>query len=484
MFVRGLLGYLPANIIQAIVGILTILVFTRLLSSTEFGIYALAFSVASLAHVLIFTWIEAAMARYWASEATPEGLASLYSTLYRAGLVLSVLFIPAAVAVCLWAPLGVEIRIAMAIGLAGVPVRCLLNMVKVALRARGAVRQAAGLDIYFTLAVFILGIAAAWLGLGGASPLVGLLIAPLLALPVALPLERGKSRNGRFSAPRLKGYIAYGYPISMSLGMALILASTDRFMLGWLMNEAAVGAYHASYSIANRTLDIIFIWLGTAGAPALVMALEKGGGRALKLAAVDQARILLLVTLPAAVGVALVARPLAEVVIGPELRTASALVTPWIAASAFLSGWLYYYFNQAFTLSKRTSMLLLTMIFPAIANIGLNMILIPKMGLMGAAISTVLGYFIGVLASIIMARRIMPMPIPWKDVMLCGLCVAAMALAVSCLPKIGGLAELLMDAGVGGVVYCLLAYATNAGGVRELPQRIRALRFSPEEQAL
>ena len=484
MFVRGLLGYLPANIIQAVVGVLTILVFTRLLSSTEFGIYALAFSVASLAHVLIFTWIEGAMARYWAGEATSEGLANLYSTLYNTGLLLSLLFIPAAAAVCLWVPLGIEMRIAMAIGLAGVPIRCLLNMVKVALRARGAVRQAAGLDIYFSLAVFILGIAAAWLGLGGASPLVGLLIAPLLALPFALPLERGKLWSGRFNAVRLKNYIAYGYPISMSLGMALILASTDRFMLGWLMNEAAVGAYHASYSIANRTLDIIFIWLGTAGAPALVMALEKGGARALKLAAVDQARILMLVTLPAAVGVALVARPLAEVVIGPELRTASAMVTPWIAASAFLSGWLYYYFNQAFTLSKRTSILLLTMVFPATANIGLNMILIPEMGLMGAAISTVLGYFIGVLASIIMARRIMPMPIPWKDFMLCGLCAAVMAIVVACLPQFGGFAELMIDAGVGGIVYCLLAYGTNAGGVRDLLKRIRTLRISPEELTL
>ncbi|GAA0394405.1 polysaccharide biosynthesis protein HsfF [Brevundimonas terrae] len=484
MFVRGLLGNFPASILQAVVGVLTILVFTRLLSSTEFGIYALAFSVCSLAHVLVFTWLEAAMARYWAGEATPEGLADLYATLYRVGLVLSLVFIPAAIAVCLLLPLGMEIRLAMAVGLIGVPIRCLLNMVKVALRARGAVRQAAGLDIFFTLAVFILGIAAAWLGLGGASPLVGLLVAPLLALPIALPLERGKQRHGRYNPSRLKAYIAYGYPISMSLSMALILASTDRFMLAWLMNEAAVGAYHASYSIANRTLDIIFLWLGTAGAPALVMALEKGGARALKIAAEDQARILMLVTVPAAVGVALVARPLAEVVIGPELRTASAMVTPWIAASAFLSGWLYYYFNQAFTLSKRTLLLLMSMIIPAIANIALNIILIPKLGLMGAAISTVLGYFIGVLASVIMARRIMTMPLPWKDVMLCSLCAATMAIAVLCLPQIGGFAELMLDAVVGALVYGVLAYGTNAGGVRDLLKRIRDLRLNPEEQAL
>ena len=43
MFWRGLLGYLPANIIQGVVGVLAIIVYTRLLSPEDFGRYALAF---------------------------------------------------------------------------------------------------------------------------------------------------------------------------------------------------------------------------------------------------------------------------------------------------------------------------------------------------------------------------------------------------------------------------------------------------------
>ena len=481
MFVRGLLGYLPANLLQAVVGVLTILVFTRLLTPTEFGVYALAFSVATLAHVGVFSWIEASMARYWAAEQTETDLADLYSTLYRTGLLLSIIFIPSVIAVCVFAPVSFEMRLAMAIGLIGSPIRCLLNMVKVALRARGAVRQAAGLDIYFTLSVFGIGVAAAYFGMGGSSPMIGLLVAPLLALPLALPLEWGRVRCGQFDGAKFKQYLAYGYPISLSLGMAIILASTDRFMLGWLLNEAAVGAYHASYSIANRTLDILFIWLGGAGAPALIMALEKGGHSSLKLAAQDQARTLLLITVPAAVGVALVARPLAEVVIGPELRVASAQVTPWIAASAFLSGWLYYYFNQAFTLAKRTKLLLLTMIFPAVANIVCNLVLIPRFGLMGAAAATVTGYFVGVVASLLISRRVTAMPIPWPDVFKCSLCAAVMAVVVVCLPSLGGIIELMMDAFIGACVYGALAFATNAGGLRDLLRRIRHLRMTREE---
>ena len=59
--------------------------------------------------------------------------------------------------------------------------------------------------------------------------------------------------------------------------MGLALATTDRFVLGASLNPAAVGAYHAGYSLSNRTLDVLFAWLGMAGGPAAVAALERGG---------------------------------------------------------------------------------------------------------------------------------------------------------------------------------------------------------------
>ena len=66
MFRRGLIGYLPANIVQGVVGLLTIMVFTRLLTPEQYGGYALALSVMTLAHTTLFTWVEAALARFQA----------------------------------------------------------------------------------------------------------------------------------------------------------------------------------------------------------------------------------------------------------------------------------------------------------------------------------------------------------------------------------------------------------------------------------
>jgi O-antigen/teichoic acid export membrane protein len=242
------------------------------------------------------------------------------------------------------------------------------------------------------------------------------------------------------------------------------------------MDEAAVGAYHASYSIANRTLDVLFLWLGTAGQPALVMALERGGLERLKVAAREQLSTFLLIGLPAAAGVALVARPLSEVLIGEELRTAAASVTPWIALSALLFGLTAYYFGQAFTLGKKTKRLLIAMAIPAGLNVVLNLILVPRFGLMGAAWATAASFGVGMVSTWLIGRRVMALPIPWESLVRCGVATAVMALVVSRLPAIGGFGELMLDAGVGGIVYAAMALTLNAAGVRDVALRVLAHR--------
>lgn len=483
MFMRGLLGYLPANIIQGIVGVLTILVFTNLLTPREYGIYALALSLFTFAHVILFTWIEAAMARYWQAQKTSKDLSNLYASLYRGLMVLTLVYLPIVAMVGFFLPIRDELRWPVVIGLAGIPLRCLVIISKEAMRARGAVGQAVKLDISYTISIFLLGLGAILLGMGAAGPMIGFLIAPLLIIPFAMPVERRFAVNGQYDQGVMKQAAVYGFPIAIALGMATVLSSTDRFVIAYFMNEAAVGAYHASYSIANRTLDIMFIWLGAAGVPAMITALEKGGQKSLEEAAAEQFRTLMLLTMPAAVGVALVSRPLAEVLIGPAMRYEAASITPLIAAASFLAGLLYYYFNQAFVLAKRTDLLLLTMALPAASNIALNIILIPTMGLYGAAIATILSFIVAIISSMMIARAHITMPVPFTAIVQCAACSAVMACAVLALPEMRGMVDLLVSAFVGAVVYGACAYAIDAADVRSLAKRVTHLAIDRKNPA-
>ena len=54
--------------------------------------------------------------------------------------------------------------------------------------------------------------------------------------------------------------------------------------------------------------------------------------------------------------------------------------------------------------------------------------------------------------------------------------LAGLAGVVALLPPIGGLAELVLDASVGGAIYAALALTLNAAGVRDLLIRLIAAR--------
>ncbi len=465
MFWRGVLGYLPVNVVQGVVGLLTIVLFTRVLDPAQYGVYALAFSVGSLTQTILLTWTEAAMARFLATRTEDGRLADHFATLFKLWIGAAVV-VPLACAVVALLPLNAPLKVAVVAALASTLVNSLMKLALERRRAAGEVSGAAMLTMAQNLGGFLVGLGLAFTGLGGAAPILGVGVISALSVVLVLPGELKRMAGGKFDKNLARAYAAYGLPVSMSLILALVLASTDRLLLGAFLDEATVGVYHAGYSLGSRTLDVVFIWLGMAGAPALISALERGGQPALTEAAREQASVMTLLTLPAAVGLALVARPLAELMVGEDLRVGASHVTPWIAASGWLSGITTYYLLQAFTLARRTPLLIVSMSAPALANVILNLVLIPRMGLDGALWATTVSYGIGAVAAWALGRRACPLPIPWDVLAKAGAACVAMALVVRILPSPGGVLELALKAGVGAAVYGVIVLGLDVGGLR------------------
>jgi O-antigen/teichoic acid export membrane protein len=465
MFWRGVLGYLPVNVVQGVVGLLTIVLFTRVLDPAQYGAYALAFSVGSLTQTVLLTWTEAAMARFLATRAQDGRLADHFATLYRLWIGAAVL-VPLVCAVVTLTPMNPPLKVAVIAALGSTLANSLMKLAQERRRAAGEVSGAALLAMVQSAGGFALGLGLAFAGLGGAAPVLGVGAISALCVVVVLPGELKRVAGGRFDKDLAKAYAAYGLPVSLSLILALVLASTDRLLLAAFLDEATVGVYHAGYSLGSRTLDVVFIWLGMAGGPALIQALERGGQSALSEAAREQAGFMVLLTLPAAVGLALVARPLADLMVGEAMRAGASHVTPWIAASGWLSGMTTYYLLQAFTLARRTPLLIVSMSVPAAANVLLNLILIPRLGLDGALWATTLSYGLGAVVAWALGRRTCPLPIPWDILAKAGAASLAMGACVHILPSPGGVLELALKAGVGATVYGAIALGLDIGGLR------------------
>jgi len=484
MLGRHLLGYLPVQLAQAIVGFGSVAVFTRLMSAEDYGVYALAIASLALTHILGFTWLEAAVARYHA-RAEMRGrlrdhLATAYA-LYAGAAVLGVLAIGTALTLL---PLDIKLKSAFAFAAVSLLLRALLQIGLETHRAQGDIGRYSAIEASFLMAGFMIGVGLLiTTDLGAGGIFLGTAIAAGLALLVDLPVMLRRTRGGRRQAVRAQTYGRYGAAISVSLVFEHLLSIGDRFLIAAFLGSGAVGMYAAGYGLADRLLDIIFIWFGTAIWPLTIRALESDGEAAAKDMAHKAAGMMALIAFPAAAGLALVAEPLTTLIIGESVRAQAASILPWIAFSGLINGMMTYYFHEAFTLKRKTGVMALLMAGAAILNLGLNLVLIPQFGITGAAAATVIAYALALIACAMIGRQHFALPLPWNDWIKAASATFVMAAAVINLPSTGvSWVDLIAQASAGGVVYAALALAFNIAGCRSWLAALRPTRQTIEVQ--
>lgn len=469
-----LAGYLPVNIASGIAAFGGVYVFTRLLGAEDYGRYALMISAMALIHTLSLTWVEAANYRFTA-QAVQLGREREH---FRAAITLMIRSTILAMMLTgiLW--YVVKDDPAYALVLPWMALLLPLNsIVQLALEAHKASQRVWRYSLVETLRL-LLGFAfGAWMaligGYGAAAPFMGLTIAAAMMALKEGPWLLSEARGGRKDKGLGRAWLGYGIPIAAALVLDLMLSAADRFLIVLYIDEAAVGAYAAGYGVADKTVLLLCAWAAMAGSPLIMAAYEAGGKDAARDEARGLIRTLLMIGLPAATGLALVAQPLANVMIGPELREQAALIIPWIAVAGLLNGLMIHYFSEAFQLTHRTSLRALLMIIPAGMNIILNILLLPHFGIMGAVYATVISYAVGNLLLAGVGRRLVALPLPLGDIIRIGLACAAMWPVISLIPDSGGWLELVLKTGAGGLTYALTAFLLDAGGARGFVGQLR-----------
>ena len=471
MIWRRLFGYFPASLAGGLASFGAVYALTRLLSPADYGFYALALTTMGIVYTLSVTWAEAAAYRFAGAAQTEAARANHIRTimaLLAASAALGIAMMSAAILIAS----DPVLRMALIAAMTTMVLTPLVNAAQEMNRAQQRVARYSTLRVIQDLGAFAVGTFLAWrTGLGPAAPFVGLAsVLALLAVVEGSRLWR-ESLGGRFDRARVKPYLAYGVPVALALSLNIALDAGDRILIALFLGPEAVGVYAAGYGVADKTVGLLCIWAAAAGGPMMMAAWEREGPDAVREVSSHVARTLMLIAAPAATGLALVAQPLAEVMIGEEMRTQAAEIIPWIALSGLINGFVLHYVSEAFQLSRRTGLRAALMVVPAVANVALNIVLLPWIGLMGAVYATVACYALALLLLAVVSRRLAPLAWPWTDFLrIAGAC-AAMAIAVRLMPALGGVAELSLKACVGAVVYVLAALAFNAAGARAAAQQ-------------
>ena len=469
MMGRSMLAYIPVNLANIVASFGTIVVLTRLLNGEEFGRYALAMISMQFAHMGFFTWLEAAMARFQARAEREDDVNSHLKTIYTYAVATGVIGF-ASLMTIVWAiPVSNLMKTVLVFALASTCIQVIFNLGMEAHKAAHRVKRYSFTYSTVTLLSFTLGIILVMTTpLREVAPYVGIIIALIIGLAIDLPFMFKKLKGGTVQPEKAKTYFNYGMPICISLLLAYALNSADMYLIAGMMGEASAGQYNAGYNLANRSLEILFVWISMAATPIAVTLMEREGVEGSQKVMKDYGASLLWITMPAATGIALVAKEFGFI-LGESVRAEAVTVMPMIAFAGVLNGLISYYAQRAFMLSGKTSMFMWAMVPPVILNIGLNLWLIPIHGLMGAVYATVISYGLGFVLAVIVGRRFYPLPLPIRATLEIGFACACMAVGVLALPDMSHLPDfiaLIIKAGIGASIYGAVSMLINAANSR------------------
>ncbi len=465
MIARALLTTAPLQIVQAALGFATIAAFSRAMSPEAYGGYALVLSCAMLAHTLAFTWAEAAAFRFHPEDADGQARADHYASLLSL-IIASIALAGAAIAVAF--AFGGALAFALACAAGSAALRFCMRIAREDDRAARRLGAFAGAEIAYLALGFILGLVLIFATpLGLAAPFAGAALAGLALCARDAPALIGKARSGRARLSLLQGYFGFGAPLAAALALDLAAQAGARALLALLGGGAAVGAYAAAFGLA-RPLDLLCAWIGVSAAPFILKAYGASAGGAARTAQIAGGALVSL-ALPACVGLALVAEPLATLMLGEGLRAEAAQALPWLAVAGLLNGAALYIYSDAFQLTRRTGLRAAALALGALVQIAACAALAPSFGAVGAAMAACVGAACTFVLMATGAYRLAGFTLPMPELARCVPATAVMALAVLALPRAEPLVELTRDAAFGALVYGAVMLALDG--------RLRALLF-------
>lgn len=460
-----------AKIIPGLMAFTALSVYTHLLTPSQYGVYTLIFTAAMFMNTTIFNWIPVGMVRFWpGGNYTEKTFISTMGALYRC---LSLPIIILAVLISFFiANESIGYLIAWLILLCGFVSHRFGLMLKT---AQMQPNSYAIMLISYSVLALSLGSTLAYLGWGAMGLLIG--VATGMLIPSLIQTTRMwlKYDPSAYSPELTQKLVLYGMPLAASFLLDEVANVSDRYMLAWLSGEAEAGKYAVGYDLAGNSILMIMNAINLAAYPMIVKLLDTKG----KEAALDYfktyATLLLGLSIPAVVGLSLVGPNIVDLVIGEQYKESVTLLLPWVSSAVFFMGAGAFYMHLPFQLGNYNMGIFKIAGAVAVLNLLLNYLLIPRMGMQGAAIATLLSFMVSVTLGFIFGRRVFPIPFPLKEVGKILLSTLLMGICLYLLKENRGWLWLMVQFLSGSTIYLTAGYLLNIGGVKQfVDDRIRA----------
>jgi O-antigen/teichoic acid export membrane protein len=409
--VLGSVGVKTASIlVQFAVGV----ALARVLGPKMLGVYAFSMAIVQVTVIFAQFGFPSYLVRSAAVHKAKSASSDLRADIIGAGqivFILSILSITAFIGlIVLWEPnTDIITQQALMFALVLIPLFALAATICGAIRGLGYVVAGQFVGALIRPIVFLGGLLAIYLLGLQMSPQTALLahalgaLATLVAAFLLLRQYLPAVASFSMSQIRHRHLLRQSFPFLLLAGAQVINSQTDILMLGMLTTQDQVGIYRVAVQVAS-ILSVVLFTIAMVISPQIARLHASQSWNQIRRILVYSHRTGLLAMLPLALLVVIFSADFLALVFGEPYRSASgslnilALGTVPYAAVGFA--------GIALSMLGKAKIAAVLTFSTVLLNIGLNLVLIPRFGLEGAAIATVVSRFVVDVRGIFYLRQI------------------------------------------------------------------------------
>jgi O-antigen/teichoic acid export membrane protein len=286
----------------------------------------------------------------------------------------------------------------------------------------------------------------------GRSLAAGLIMIGLLAALV----RRGLVSPRRVSRPLLGDAIRYGFPMVWVEAAIQMLSMGDRLIMKPFLGAGTVGIYNVAYATAFLGQSVIEQPVRASLIPIYLNLWAREGEEATRKFLAAALRYYSMVGIPTAIGLAWFAEDIVLMVSGPRFVSGYGII-PYIVGPMIMYG-AYCLYGAGLYIKKKPRIMMTSTVMAAAVSVTLNLMLIPRFGIYGAAAATVVAYLFLSVVIFVRARPYFVVPVDVVAMLKYAVvAVAATWLAATVLAD----AHVVIKIGIVFVLYCLVMLAVD-----------------------
>lgn len=400
----GLVGI--TNILVAISSIILLPILTKSFSTSDYGIWVQIMTTISLIPFIATLGLPYTMVRFLSSEKNKEkvqeGFYSIAGIVFIFTIIISLFLFLFSGRI---ASILFNDNINLVIILSVITLFACLN--SFLLNFFRTFQQMKRYSVFLLIQTYLGLLFVSYLALNGFNInliVLGYLIANIITFFLMIPFI---IHSIGFKSPEFKNireYLSFGLPTIPSNLSYWIVDSSDRYVIGILLGTTFVGYYSPGYTLGNIIIMILapFSLLLPSVLPKYY---EENNIEKVKLFLNYSLKYFLLIAIPAVFGLSLLSKQLLMLLTTPEIALNGYMITPLVALSSLILG-IYGIIVNILILNKRTKVIGILWIIAAFFNLFLNILLVPYLGIIGAAYGTLVAYTIALFLTILYSFKL------------------------------------------------------------------------------